>query len=134
MAIIKQEIIQKSEYEKILKRFLKEMGLFNSWKRHIKKYNHSFLGACRYDRFGNPYLDSSLGYTDFSRFVNDECKKNGVNLFFYHTPTQFITEIFKHYLIMNYGDKIKIKNRVRSINVEDSGFRIDKFTHRIERI
>ena len=25
-------------------------------------------------------------------------------------------------------------NRVRSIGVEDSGFRIDKFTHRIERI
>lgn len=119
--------------EKTLKRFLKEMGLLCSWKRYIKKHRKGFLGTCMFDFSGKPYLDTALGYADFSHFVNDECESNGVKLIFYHTPTQFIAEIFKHYLLINYGDKVKIKNRVKSINVKDSGFDIDTFTHRIEK-
>lgn len=130
----KSNLSQKCESEKILKRFLKEMGLLCAWKRYIKKHRQGFLGKCEFDFSGKPYLDTALGYANFSHFVNDECKNNGVKLIFYHTPTQFIAEIFKHYLLMNYGDKIKIQNKIKSINVKDSGFDIDTFTHRIERI
>ena len=130
----KSNLSQKVKSEKILKRFLKEIGLLNSWRRYIKKHNLNFLGTCVFTCSKEPILDTSFGYTEFSRFVNDECHSNGIRPFFYRTPTQFITEIFKHYLLMNYGNKIRIGNKVRSTNVKNSGFNIDTFTHRIERI
>ena len=103
-------------HKKIAIRFLKELGLLNTWKQYISKNSHKYTEHKWYEK---DYLDSVFGDTCFTSFLS---KNYGVKIY------STISELFRYWVIYNeIPHKFKFKMLTLEKEFKEDVF-IDKTT------
>lgn len=86
------------EQIKIAHRFLKEVGLYNQWKRYLNRYTEFnktyYCEGYREYIYSGGYIDSIFGRCNFTEYL--ECVE-GIKM------NYFISDHFRKYVSLKYG-------------------------------